>query len=85
MSQKKVDKYKEEKANRGKIIKKEKRMIRLEKTAAVLVLVAIIGWLGYSVYGQVQKSGEAKVTETVMDASAIDEYMMGLNPDDAES
>lgn len=84
MSQKKVDEYKKQKANREKIMKKEKRMLLLEKTAAVLVIVAIIGWLGYSVYGQVQKSEETKVTETVMDASAIDEYMLGLDSDTAE-
>ena len=84
MSQKKVDEYKKQKVNREKIMKKEKRMLLLEKTAAVLVIVAIIGWLGYSVYGQVQKSEETKVTETVMDASAIDEYMLGLDSDTAE-
>lgn len=84
MSQKKVDEYKKQKANREKIMKKEKRMLLLEKTAAALVIVAIIGWLGYSVYGQVQKSEDAKVTETVMDASAIDEYMLDLDSDTAE-
>ena len=31
MSQKKVDAYKAEKANREKIMKKEKRVLRLEK------------------------------------------------------
>lgn len=79
MSQKKVDEYKRQKANREQIMKKEKRMRALSRCVAVLVLVAIVGWLGYSVYGQVEKSQEAKVTETVMDASAIDGYLNGLD------
>lgn len=85
MSQAKVDKYKEEKLKRDQLIKKEKRILFLEKTAGVLVAVAVVGWLGWSVYGQVQAAEDAKVTETVMDATAIDEYFTSLQEDTAAS
>ena len=38
MSQEKVDKYKKEKANRQKLMRREKWVRRLEYTATVLVL-----------------------------------------------
>lgn len=50
MSQAKVDQYKKDKANRQKIIKKQKRMHRLEMAAITLVCVLVVGWIGYSVY-----------------------------------
>lgn len=84
MSQKKVDLYKERKANREKIYKKEKMILRIEKTIAILVCVVIIGWVGYSVVGQYQKSQDAKETETVMDATAIDTYLNELQTTDTE-
>lgn len=78
MSQKKVDAYKEKKANREKIMKKEKRTAALRSGVMALVLIAIIGWIGVSFYGRVQRSQSAEVTETVMDATAIDSYISGL-------
>ena len=71
MSQKKVDAYKQKKANRDKIIKKEKRILFLEKAAGVMICLAVVVWLGYSVYGKVTQQEETKTTETVMDASAV--------------
>ena len=59
MSQKKVDQYKEQKANRKALMKKEKMMLRLEVGAIVVVLVALIGWFGYSVYDNAQATAEA--------------------------
>ena len=48
MSQEKVAKYKEQKANRKEIMKKEKRARIFRNSVAGVVLVAVIGWLGYS-------------------------------------
>ena len=45
MSQAKVDKYKKEKANRQKIMKKEKRLHRLEMTAIGVVCAVFVGWI----------------------------------------
>ncbi len=84
MSQKKVEQYKKEKANREQIMKQQKRKAALERGVAALVIVAIVGWLGFSVYGRVQKGQDAQTTETVMDASAIDGYLNGLKPSEAE-
>ena len=44
MSQAKVDRYKEEKKNRKKIMAKEKRMRIAGYVAGCLVAVGIIGW-----------------------------------------
>jgi DNA-directed RNA polymerase beta subunit len=84
MSQKKVDAYKEQKANRAKIIKKEKRMLRLEKLAGILVCIAAVCWVGYSVQDKVISSQEVVETETVIDTSALDEYLQSISADDAE-
>ena len=51
MSQEKVDKYKQEKANRKKNMKKEKLQNTLRKCAVVVVGVVLIGWIGNSAYG----------------------------------
>ena len=48
MSQEKVDKYKEQKANRKEIMKKAKRAELIRNCVASVVLVAVIGWVGYS-------------------------------------
>ena len=48
MSQEKVKRYKEQKANRKEIMKKEKRASIVRNVIAAVVLVVIVGWLGYS-------------------------------------
>ena len=48
MSQEKVNKYKEEKANRKETMKKAKRASLVRNIIASVVLVAAIGWVGYS-------------------------------------
>lgn len=80
MSQEKVDKYKEYKANKAKILKREKMMHRLEMGAIAVVCVAFIGWVGFSVYQKTTEnaSGDAQQTVTELDATAIDEYLSSL-------
>ena len=51
MSQEKVDRYKEQKANRKEIMQKEKCQETVRKTIAAVVCVICIGWIGYSVWG----------------------------------
>lgn len=48
MSQEKVNKYKEEKAIRKETMKKAKRAALLRNVIASIVLVAVVGWVGYS-------------------------------------
>ncbi|MGO4946733.1 hypothetical protein ACTQ50_10105 [Blautia sp. Sow4_E7] len=81
MSQKKVDAYKAEKANREKIMKKEKLILNLEKLAALVVCIVAVCWIGYSVYGKVTADQVTETTETVMDTSALDSYLNGLSAD----
>lgn len=78
MSQKKVDVYKQQKANREKIMKKEKLILRLEKLAALVVCVVALCWIGYSVYGKVTEGQAETKVETVMDTSALDDYLSGI-------
>lgn len=81
MSQKKVDAYKAEKANREKIMKKEKLILTLEKLAALVLCIVAVCWIGYSVYGKVTEGQEDVKAETVMDTSALDSYLNGLSSD----
>lgn len=84
MSQKKVDAYKEQKANRRKIMKREKAVLRLEKFLALLVCVIAVVWIGFSVH---DKATEGQTTEqivTEMNTSALDNYLTELNTEIAE-
>jgi len=80
MSQKKVDKYKQQKANREKIMKREKLMHRLEMTAVAVVLIALVGWFGFSIYARAQQNKPAK--EYVLDTNALDSYLNALTTDE---
>ncbi len=83
MSQAKVDQYKKDKANRQKIMKKEKRVAFLEKTILVLIGVAVIGWIGFSVYryGMPGTSDETTQTAETTDVnmSAISDFYQSVN------
>ena len=48
MSQAKVEKYKEQKANRKQTMKKEKLQSIVRNSIAAVVIVAALGWVGYS-------------------------------------
>lgn len=50
MSQEKIDRYKEEKANRKKNLSKKKRNAVIGKVAGVIVGLAIVVWIGFSGY-----------------------------------
>lgn len=76
MSQAKVDRYKQEKANRKKIMAKEKLQRRLSIGAVCLVCAALIGWAGYSAYG-IYERNKPKVT-TYANLDAVNEYLNGL-------
>ena len=72
MSQAKVDRYKEEKKNRKKIMAKEKRM-----RIAGYVAAGIIGWAGYSGYSAYEAS---KPMETIYaNLDSVTDYMSSLN------
>lgn len=82
MSQEKVDRYKKEKANRKEIIKKEKKKALAAKTVAGLVVVAAIGWVGYSAYGVIQSNQPETVVDVNLDS--VNEYLAGLSTETAQ-
>ncbi len=82
MSQEKVERYKKEKANRKETIKKEKRNALIAKTAVSLVLVATIGWIGYSAYGVIQSNKPVKVVDVNLDS--VNGYLAELSTDSSQ-
>ncbi|BEI59837.1 hypothetical protein Blut17040_08660 [Blautia luti] len=85
MSQKKVDAYKSKKLHRGKADKKEKVLFTLEMFAWAFICVVIIAWIGYSAYVKVTGTKEDVVQNTVMDTSALDNYMSSLTTDSTDT
>ncbi len=81
MSQAKVDRYKEEKRNREKIIKKQKREWMLTKAAMSLVALVLVVWIGVSVYNGFN-SADSTTTDLptyTVDTAALDDYLMSLD------
>lgn len=81
MSQAKVDRYKEEKANRKKIIKKERFLKRLEISVFVIVGILLVGWVAYSGYGIIErgKKENQKTVSYQMDTKSIDDFLTQLD------
>ena len=77
MSQEKVNRYKEEKNNRKKNIKKDKAKKLLRRTVFSVVAVAIIGWFGYSTYSIYESKKPVESVEINYDA--VTEYQSELN------
>ena len=84
MSQAKVDRYKEEKKNRQKMIKKEKRHMRALKACGLVVAIALIGWVVYSGYSTFTKSSTAEGKTYSVDTASLDDFMNNLPGEDAE-
>lgn len=81
MSQEKVDRYKKEKANRQKMMRREKLMFRLECAATVLVLGGLITWFSMAVYSnvQAQKESEREAVTTTMNVTGLQNYLSEIN------
>ncbi len=80
MSQAKVDRYKEEKRNREKIIKREKRRAAAMKAGASVVAIALVAWLGVSAYNEFKPEPAAVEKETyTVNTQALDDYVAGLS------
>ena len=80
MSQAKVDQYKKEKANRKKIMAKEKAQRIFAKVCVTVVLLGLVGWAGYTGY---QTYEDKKPSKTIYaDVSAVSDYMSGLSTEE---
>ena len=75
MSQEKVDRYKEQKANRKQIMAREKREKFLVKLCAGLVALALVCWLGYSIY---DRANQPDTSDVAITTTAIDDYVNTL-------
>lgn len=82
MSQKKVDAYKARKSTRGRADKKEKMMFTLEMFAWAFICVVVVAWIGYSAYVKVAGTKAEIVQNTVLDTSALDNYISGIDTDE---
>ncbi len=78
MSQAKVDRYKAEKANRKKTMKKEKIKGTFAAFCGTVVCIAIVGWIGYSAYGYFHTKEDNKPTQTEVNLDALSDYMNTL-------
>lgn len=77
MSQEKVDRYKEQKKNRKKIMKKEKRNRYFGAAAGVLVCLCLVGWAGWSGYRSYENNKPVSYTEINMDS--LTDYYSNLS------
>ena len=87
MSQAKVDKYKQEKANRKKIMKKEKRERALRTFICVLVSLAILGFLGWSIYDKYneKKNANQQITLSEEEMSSLMEQLTATTTTGADT
>lgn len=76
MSQAKVERYKEQKANRKKTMKKEKIAKILRNSIASVVVVAALGWVGYS--GVTYIIDNQPRTGVEVDYTAVSDYETAL-------
>lgn len=83
MSQEKVNKYKEEKANRKAILKKEKRNRIIAQIISSVIGLAIVGWIGYSIYDNVVTG--IKTSQTEVNLDAVSDYLNSLTATDSEA
>ena len=83
MSQEKVDRYKEQKANRKEMMKKAKRAELIRNCVASVVLVAVIAWVGYSVVTYIIKHQPRP--EVDVNYTSVADYVEGLNKEDEQA
>lgn len=76
MSQAKVDRYKEEKANRKQTMKKQRMMDAIRKCVLAVAGLAIVVWLGLSAYSTIELNKEREIASVNYDA--VNAYIDGL-------
>ncbi len=81
MSQEKVDKKKYEKTHRRSLLRKKKLEEVLSIACVSVIAIAIVGWIGFSIYTKVQENEAANFTYEYhdIDNSAIQDYLATLN------
>lgn len=82
MSQEKVNKYKEEKANRKTILKRQKRNRIIARVISSVIGLVIVGWIGYSIYDRAMTN--IKTSQTEVNLTAVNDYISALTAEDTE-
>lgn len=80
MSQAKVNRYKEEKANRKQIMAREKRNHRIAVVCGWAVAAVLVGWIGYSAYGVYEDNRPVKTVYANLDP--INDYLATLGAEE---
>lgn len=77
MSQAKVDQHKKDKANRKQQMKKDKMKKRISLVISAVIGLAVVGWVGYSVYDYIDSN---KVIESVdVNYDSVNDYLSEIN------
>lgn len=81
MSQQKVDQKKHDKANRKSILRKKKIEEIASLVCVTVIAIAIVGWIGYSIYNKAEQTKEANATYEYNEitTTAIQDYLNTLN------
>ena len=81
MSQQKVDQKKLDKKNRRSTLRKKKIEEILSLAVVSIIGIAILVWVGFSVYTKVQTSAAENATYEYydIDTAAIQDYLSSLN------
>lgn len=80
MSQAKVDRNKQEKANRKKTVARQKRNHLIAVVCGWVIAIAIVGWAGVSAYNIYESK---KPVETIYaNLDAINDYMASLDTEE---
>ncbi len=74
MSQAKVERNKDLKKNRKSIVKKAKRNRIIAMIISIVVLAALVGWIGYSIYYKVTTNNGAEQTYLSLDITGLMNY-----------
>lgn len=83
MSVEKVNKYKAEKEARLKTAKKENTKKLIAKILVVVVALALVVWIGFSVYQKINKDSEG-TTGTTVNLNALEDYIEGFEVIEAD-
>ena len=77
MSQAKVDRYKQEKANRKKTMAKQKAMSVVWKIVAIAIIAALAVWAGFSIHNWMVEN--APTTYTYVNLTPLTDYLGNLS------
>ena len=83
MSQAKVEKYKQEKANRKQTLAKEKRKRVLTKAGLTVLGLALVAWIGISAVDFIKESRPVKTIYA--NTTDVDNYLNELYAEETEA